>query len=66
MGGHQFGKLENVKDSGRTENSQRGNAPRFVKDGYFNCWRCGWKPADKALAALLSISEGEARPRLED
>jgi len=29
--------------------------------GYFNCWRCGWKPFLKTLARLLNTSINEAR-----
>lgn len=27
----------------------------------FYCWRCGWKPADKAVAALIGVSQEQAK-----
>ncbi len=28
---------------------------------HFNCWRCGWHPTEKAIAALIGITERNAR-----
>lgn len=32
-----------------------------IDSGRFYCWRCGWKPTDKAIAKILGISEPKAR-----
>lgn len=32
-----------------------------MQKDFFVCWRCGWKPTNKAIAALLHISETEAK-----
>ena len=33
-----------------------------INSGRFSCWRCGWKPTDKALAKLLGMSTKEVKP----
>ncbi len=32
-----------------------------LKNEFFVCWRCGWKPTTKAIAKLIHVTEGEAR-----
>lgn len=32
-----------------------------LRQGYFTCYRCGWKPVWEALAAILSVDEREAQ-----
>lgn len=32
-----------------------------LQDDYFTCWRCGWKPKEKVIAALASVSQAESK-----
>lgn len=33
-----------------------------LKENYFRCWRCGWKPINKTIAKLLNTNEGSVVP----
>lgn len=37
-----------------------------INSAHFYCWRCGWHPAKKAIAALLKINEQEAAKILKE
>jgi len=32
-----------------------------INSGRFSCWRCGWKPTDKALTKLLGMNQKEVK-----
>lgn len=32
-----------------------------LQQNYFVCWRCGWKPITQTIAALIQVSENEAK-----
>jgi len=36
-----------------------------VNQDFFTCWRCGWKPKEKVIEALTSVSPSEAAKLIE-